>query len=65
MYSSYGIAFDEKREWSFANDFARNVIMFSIDNSSSFHTDNHQKKFLILRGSDTFSINGNFGAPEK
>ena len=44
MYSSHGIAFDEKSEWSFANDFARNVIMFSIDNSSSFHTDNHQKK---------------------
>ena len=34
----YGKAFDEKGEWSFDNGTARNVIIFSIDNSSSSHT---------------------------
>ena len=28
VYSSYGIAFDGKGEWSFDNDYARNVIIF-------------------------------------
>ena len=34
-----GIAFDGKGSWSFGNDFARNVINFGVDNSSSYHTD--------------------------
>ena len=35
MYSRYGIAFDEKSEWCFDNDTARNVVIFGVDNSSS------------------------------
>ena len=35
VYSGYGIAFDGKVEWTFCNDYARNVITFSVDNSSS------------------------------
>ena len=35
MYIGYGIAFDEKNKTSFGSDFARNVIIFVVDNSSS------------------------------
>ena len=53
MYSGYGIAFDGGGELSFGNDYARNIIIFGLDNSSS-----------IIQG-DTFGINGSFGASEK
>ena len=33
---------DGKGEWSFGNDYARNVI-FGVDNSSSCQTDNQKK----------------------
>ena len=65
VYSCYGIAIDGKGEWSFGNDFARNVIMFGVGNSSSSRTDNLKNDFLILGEVDTFGINGSFGAPEK
>ena len=48
MHSGYGIAADGKGEWSFGNDFARNV----------------KNNFLILGEGDTFGINGRFDAPE-
>ena len=64
MYSSYRIAFDGKGGWSFGHNFARNVIIFWADNSSSSHTDNLKKKILILGEGDTFGINRSFGAPE-
>ena len=47
VYSGFGIAFDGKGEWSFGDDFARNVIIFGVNNSSSSHTDN-LKSDLIL-----------------
>ena len=31
VYSGYGIAFDEKIEWSFSNDYTRNVMIFGVD----------------------------------
>ena len=34
-YNGQGIAFDGKGSWSFGNDFARNVVIFGVDNSSS------------------------------
>ena len=34
VYSAYRIAFDGKVSWSFGNDFARNVTIFRVDNSS-------------------------------
>ena len=64
-YLYYGIAFDGKSSCSFNDDFARNVIIFGVDNNSSAHTDNPKNDFLILGEGDTFSINGSFGAPEK
>ena len=45
MYSGYGIAFDGKGLLSFGNDFARNVVIFDVDNSSSSHTDNCKNIF--------------------
>ena len=50
---------------NFGNDFARNVVIFSVDNSSSSHTDNCENNFLVLDERDIFGINGSFGAPKK
>ena len=50
---------------SFNDGFARNVIIFEVDNSSSSHTDNLKIDFLILGEGDTLGINGSLGAPEK
>ena len=33
---------------NFGNDFARNVIIFGIYNSSSFHSNNLKNSFLVL-----------------
>ena len=57
MYSGYGIAFDWKGSWSFNDDFARNSIVFGVDNSSSSHTDNLKNNFLILSEGDTSKKN--------
>ena len=48
VYSGYAIEFDGKGSQSFNNDFARNVIIFLIDNSSSCHTDNIQNNFSTV-----------------
>ena len=45
MCSGYGIAFDGKRMYNFGNGFARNVVIFGVDSSSSFHADNHVNNF--------------------
>ena len=65
LYTDYGIAFDGKGEWSFDNDYARNVIIFGVDNTSSSYADNLRNNFLILNDGDTFGINASFGAPGK
>ena len=44
-YNGPGIAFDGKGMWSYDNDFARNVIILIVDNSSSSHTDNQNITF--------------------
>ena len=46
-YSGGGIAFNEERSLSFGNDFARNVVIFSVDNISSSHTGNQKNNFLV------------------
>ena len=65
VYSGYRIGFDGKGSWSFGNDFARNVVIFGVDNSSSSHTDHFKNDFLILGKGDTFGINRSFGALER
>ena len=65
VYSCYGIAFDGKGSWSFNDDFARNVIIFEIDNSSLSHTDNLKNDFLILGERDSSGIKESLGVPAK
>ena len=64
VYRGYRIASDGKISWSLNDDFARDVIILRVENSSSSHTENSTKNFLILGQGDTFGINGRFGAPE-
>ena len=64
VYSGYVIAVDRRDEWSFGSNYAKNIIISGVDNSSSSHTDNLTNIFLILGEGYTFGINGDFGAPE-
>ena len=59
VYSGYEITFDSADSWSFDNDFARNCVIFVVNNSSS-HSNNHKNNFLILGEHPTFRINGSF-----
>ena len=45
VYSGYGIAFDGEGSWIFGNVFARNVVMFCVDSSSPYDSDNRTKNF--------------------
>ena len=65
IYSGYGITFHGTGTKSFNNYFARNVINFGVDNSSSSHADNQKNNFLVLRDGPTFSISRSFGSAEK
>ena len=47
IYGGYEILFDGAGTWSFVNDFAKNVVIFGIDNSSSSHTDNRKNNFRV------------------
>lgn len=47
ILSGYGITFDGAGEWRF-DDFAKNVVIFRVDNSSSIHTDNLKYSFLVM-----------------
>ena len=47
--------------WSFGKHFARNVVILSVDNGSSSHTDNQ----LVLGEGLTDAINARTGAAEK
>ena len=48
MYSGYRIASDGTGSWNFGNDFAKNIVIFDVDNSASSHTDNRKNNFLAL-----------------
>ena len=45
VYSGCRITFDSAGSWSFDNGFARNVIIFGVDNNSSSHSDNTRITF--------------------
>ena len=64
ILSGYGITFDGAGEWSFDDDFAKIVVIFSVDNSSSIHTNNHKKQFLS-NGRLTDDIDDTVGVAEK
>ena len=40
MNSGYGVVLDGAGSWNFGNDFAKNLVIFGVDNSSSTYTDN-------------------------
>ena len=42
--------------WIFGDDFAKNVIIFDIDNTSSSHADNLKNVFLVLGKGPTYGI---------
>ena len=60
-----GIAFDGEGSWSFDNGYARYVVIFGVDNSSSSHIDACKKNFLLLAEGLTQCINGSSVAAEK
>ena len=64
-YNGRGIAYDGEGSWSFGNGFARNVVIFGVDNSSSYQTDNGKNNFLVLGEGPTQGINDSTGAAEK
>ena len=48
-YSGYGLGFDSRTEFLFADgSMEKNVIIFGADMSSSVHIDNKYKDILIL-----------------
>ena len=57
VFSGYGIRFDSGGSWSFDNDFARNIIILVVDNSSSSHSENRKNNILILGEGPTYGIN--------
>ena len=57
IYNGQGIAFDRAGQWSYGNDFARNVIIFAVDINSSSDTDNRKDNFLVLDKAPTYDIN--------
>ena len=65
VYNGYGITFDSANSWSFVNEFARSVIVFGADNSSSSYSNNRKNIFLILGESPTYRVNGSFGLAQK
>ena len=65
VYGEYRIAFDSESSWRFGYEFARNVVIFAVDNSSGSHSDNRKNNFFILGEVIICGINGRFGLPEK
>ena len=63
--SGYGITFGSSGLWSFHNYTPRNLIIFCVDHSSSYHADNRKKNVIVLGEGPTLGINGSFGSPEK
>ena len=61
FYCGYGITFDGRGSCNFGNAFARNVVIFGVDNSSSSYTDNRNNNTLVLGEGPTSGIDGSFG----
>ena len=50
--------------WVFVNSFARNDVIFGVNNSLSSHTENQTNKFLTRGEELTDGINGSTGSVE-
>ena len=64
-YNDQGIACDGEGSWSFGNGFARNAIIFGVENSSSSHVDNPKNILLVLGKGPTDGINDTPRTAEK
>ena len=62
--SGYATKFDSSFSWNFDDEFVRNIVIFRVDNSSSFHTDKRNNS-LVLYESSNYGIHRNFGSQEK
>ena len=58
VHSGYGVTFSSS--WNFGNDFAKNVVIFDNDNSSSSDAYNRKNNCLVLGDGPTCDIHGNF-----
>ena len=63
-YNDSGIAFDREDSWSFDNDFARNIIIFGVSNSSSSYAHNRKNNSLVLVEGPTHGLNDSPGVSE-
>ena len=64
-YNGQGTTFDGEGLWNFGNDFAINIVIFGVDNSSSSTTNNRKNNFLVLGKGPTQGINDSTGVVEK
>ena len=65
VYSSYRITFDIKDSWNFGNDIKENFVIFGIDNSSSYRSDNGKNNCLLSGEGPTSDLHGILGYSEK
>ena len=64
-YNGQEIAFHGKVLQNFGDSFARNIVIFVVNNSSSSHADNSKNNFLVLGEGPTDSISGRIFAAGK
>ena len=55
-----GITYYGAGSSNFGSNFAKNDVIFGVDNSSSPHADNRKHKFLVVGEGSTYGINGKF-----
>ena len=54
VHSCYVIAFNGAGLWNFGNDFAKNIVIFGVDYSSSWHANSRKNNFLVLGEGPTY-----------
>ena len=64
-YSGYVIGFERHGNFSVANGFNRNVIIFGVDISSNLHVDSKKKYILVLSESPTQGLDDTVLTAEK
>ena len=50
---------------SFDNNFAKNILLLDVNNSSSSHSENWKNNFLVFGAVTTYGIDGSFESPGK
>ena len=60
-----GIAFDKVEKWSFDDGFGQSVVIFSVDISSSVHSDNYKCNIVVLGERPTGHVIDSAGTTEK